>query len=316
MTQNKQSKNANKTSFRLSINAWLPTLLLGACLATSLALEAPAQTQNYEAARIYNQGLEQYKKGNTRAALDLFDTAIRVDPSYQDAYYNSGTIHFKEKRYPQAESAFRRAIELNPRDDQAKFSLGLVYERQGKKAEAQNILRFITPQDPNYLAAQDLLKKLNGGQEFKAPSARHVQNGSGQASLQVSPAKLSVDTVAKGFFGPTGMAVGEDGSLFVANYSKHSIYKVDGKGKKIVFAQDKGLKGPVGLVYNPALREFYVANYLGNTISRISLNGKVTTLASGLKKPYYLMLDAIHNALYISEQESNTVSRIRLKPRF
>ncbi len=268
-------------------------LLLGAFLIIG---SLTAQAQNYEAAQVYNQGLKLYNQGNTSAALDLFETAIQRDPTYQNAYFNMGTIHFKEKRYSQAETAFHRLVELNPRDDQAKFSLGLVYEHQGKTVEARNILRFITPQDTYYLKAQELLKKLasSSSKEFQAQTARKTNPTS---LVQSSPSKLSVDTIAKGFFGPTGMAIGEKGNLFVANYSKHVIYKIDGQGAKQVFVQDKGLKGPVGMVYNPALREFYVANYLGNTISRISLDGQISTLASGLKKPYYLMLDTIHHSL-------------------
>ncbi len=277
-------------------------LLIGWLLPVML----PVQAQSYEAAQIYNQGIEHYRRGNPTAALDLFNQAIQKNPTYQDAYFNIGTIHFQANRYPQAESAFRRLIELNPRDDQAKFSLALAYEAQGKVTQAQGILRLITPREPSYLKAQELLKKLEGSRELKAEAAQRPP------SAGMLP-KFSVDTVAKGFFGPTGMAVGEGGNLFVANYSKNLIYRVDSKGQKQVFTQNNGLKGPVGLVYNPAFREFYVANYLGNTISRISLDGKVSTLASGLKKPYYLMLDLINNALYISEQESNTVSRIRLK---
>ena len=127
-----------------------------------------------------------------------------------------------------------------------------------------------------------------------------------------SEPSFSAKPFAQGFAGPTGLAISPDGGLFVANYSKNVIYKVDTKGIKSIFAQSDTLKGPVGMVLDPRNGNLYVANYLGNSIARVSPEGRVNVLVSGLNKPYYLMLDTISNALFISEQETNTVSKVDL----
>jgi hypothetical protein len=115
---------------------------------------------------------------------------------------------------------------------------------------------------------------------------------------------------ASGFMGPTGMVLGPNGKMYVANYMRNEIYQLSPSGQKQLFA--RGLNGPIGLVFNPKTQDLYVANYRENTIARVSSAGKVSTLASGFKKPYQLMLDETNQVLFVSEQESNAISRVKL----
>jgi DNA-binding beta-propeller fold protein YncE len=118
--------------------------------------------------------------------------------------------------------------------------------------------------------------------------------------------------LAAGFLGPTGIVAGPDNHLYVANYLKNEVYRVSPTdGSKAIMTR-QGLNGPIGMVWNAARQEWYVANYRGNSISRINTNGTATTLASNLHKPYMLMLDEARQMLYITEQETNAIAKIKL----
>ncbi len=294
-----------------------------------------AQAQNVEAARLYNRAIDYYSKGNTTMATQLFEDATRSDPNYPDAWFNLATLYYQAQDYARSEEGFRQVLRLSPNDGQAWYNLGLALEKQGKFTEARDAYSRVPSNDRKHSAAQDKLRLLGGGAAYQPgrtaqkptyqanPFNQQQQQANRQPEIAATTAassgvagasagKLPVETFASGFAGPTGMAVGPGGLLYVANYTKNAIYKVGKQGNKEVWIEGDGLMGPVGLVYNPRKKELYVANYLGNSISRVTADGKISLMASGLKKPYYLMLDLDTNSLFVSEQESNTVSRIPL----
>ncbi|MBK8190090.1 MAG: tetratricopeptide repeat protein [Vampirovibrionales bacterium] len=291
--------------------AWMLRVSLMLVMAAWINIAAPTAVyaQNVDAARLYNQALDRVGKGDTPGGISLFEQAAAADPNYADSFYNLGTLYFKQRQYAQATTAFQRTLQLNPGDQQARFSLALSYEQQSRFAEAAETLRQIPPNDSHYGTAQTKIPQLEAALKTWRPQ---TQASAQKPPAAKTPAKVGLERFAQGFFGPTGLAMGRDGSLFVANYSKNQIFRIAPDGAKSVFTQSDLLKGPVGLVYNSALNEFYVANYLGANIVRISADGRASVMVSGLKKPYYLLLDSPHNQLYVSEQDTNTVTRIRL----
>jgi Tfp pilus assembly protein PilF len=118
--------------------------------------------------------------------------------------------------------------------------------------------------------------------------------------------------ISTGHSGPTGMVMGPDNALYVANYLKNALYKVSTTSDTKALVTQEGLNGPIGLVWNPTRQEWYVANYKSNSVARIQRNGKASTLASNLHKPYMLLLDEPTQTLYVSEQASNSIARIKL----
>jgi len=290
-------------------------------MTTAVMSSSVTYAQSVEAARVYNRGIDEYNKGNIPSALNLFQQATQMDNTYTDAFYNLGTVYFQQQQYDAAINAFERAAQLRKGDSQVLYNLALCYERKGNLARATDVLKQITPGDSKYQLAQSKIQRFvtvtqipqNQEKVVSSNTATDPNFSAGTASLaSMQPQKLPVETVANGFFGPTGITAGINGALFVANYSKNAIYKVSPNGNKEVFAQGNGLDGPVGLVFNPRNSEFYVANYLGNSIAKVNANGVITPMASGLKKPYYLYLDTPSNTLFVSEQETNTISRIKI----
>lgn len=280
------------------------------------------------AGHLYEQAVKAYASGHSDQALDLFQKAVRVDHRYADAFYNMGTIYYQQNNYEQAANSFLRVLELNPKDSQAKYNLALAQEQLQKYAQAVRVLSEIPASDPHYMRVQKKLTDLKGklkDQEFIVPATTVektavIQKPKPKAKpLPPKPTepidtKGSIENYAEGFAGPTGMALGPNNQLYVANYSKNRIDRVSSNGEPLAFFDEEGLKGPIGMVYNAQRDEFYVANYLDNNVVKITSTGKLSVLSSDLNKPYNLILDSKNHLLYVSEQGTNRVSKIHLTP--
>jgi tetratricopeptide (TPR) repeat protein len=303
----------------------LPMLAAGVMLSATPALAQYSQ----EAVHQYNQGIEAYSQGHTAEALKHFNKAVQVDPGYGDAYYNMGSIYYQSKQYAEASDMFHKSVRMSPTDSQAKYNLALTLEKLQRYDEAVSVLGKIPATDPKYSQARMKMDELRPALKPQStgattPALVKPAPATSMADKQkplVNPAKpatpaspkLATQLFSKGYDGPTGIAIGPGGFMYVANYSKNTIYRVGAGGEKTIFAQGEGLKGPIGLIYNPKVNELYVANYLLGNVSRINATGKVSALVSGLNKPYNLFLDTVNNTLYISEQDpANQISRVML----
>ncbi len=286
--------------------------LLTACLAMTVGLSAPALAADKTEADIaYHKGQEAYNQGRLDEALVFFNQATSLNPNYADAYFNQGAIYYNRQNYSKALTSFTKLLQLDPNDQAARYELARVYEKLGRKDEAIAAFEMISPTSSRYKKAQENIARLNR----PAPQQQAENPYSDPASEPEKNSKTGV-AVSKefitGFFGPTGVAVDEDGTVYVANFSKNNIYKVMPNGDKKILASGEGINGPVGLVLDQKTGDLYIANHLDNTIARINRAGKVSVVATDLKKPYNLFLDQSRRTLYVSEQETNSVSRIKL----
>ncbi|WP_373531233.1 tetratricopeptide repeat protein [Vampirovibrio sp.] len=302
--------------------------LLGGLLVGLLWLPVTASAQtssNPEAIQNYNQGIEAYNQGRTNDALNKFIRATQVDSAYGDAYYNLGSMYYQLKRYPDAADMFQKSVNLTPNDHHAKYNLALSLEKLNRNEEAINILSLIPASDPQYPQAKAKLNELRPALKPQSattttapatvnkPAAAATTTAKPAAATTAAPGKLGVKVFSKGYDGPTGITIGPGGFMYVANYSKNLIYRVGANGEKTVFSSGEGIKGPIGLTYNPKTNELYVANYLLNNVARINAAGKASTLIGSLNKPYNLFMDTVNNALFVSEQDpANVISRISL----
>ncbi len=278
-------------------------LVAGALLFGGLA---PVQAESPpEAVRNYNQGIDAYNLGKTDDALKKFTTTVQLDPGYVDAYYNMGSIYFQQKKYDQSVTMFQKAVNLMPADAESKYSLALALEKTNRYDEALSMLSQISATSSKGTQAKTKAAQIR--EEIKKAPPPTKPGG-------IAPmAKLTTTPFSKGYDGPTGIVIGPGGFMYVANYSKNTIYRVGASGEKTIFAQGDSIKGPIGLVYNPKADELYVANYVLNNVTRINAAGKTAVLVGGLNKPYNLFLDTVNNTLYISEQDpANIISRVVL----
>lgn len=138
------------------------------------------------------------------------------------------------------------------------------------------------------------------------------------------------------FNNPHGTAVDGDGSVFVADTDNHVIRMVSPEGHVFTFAGAFGgateldgvgsaarFNGPTGLVRHGS-GNFYVADYYGHTIRKITPSGMVTTLAgnpgnpgsadgtgaaAGFRNPHSLAVDAAGN-VFVADAGNHLVRKV------
>jgi tetratricopeptide (TPR) repeat protein len=79
-----------------------------------LVVEFPQDERPY-----YNTGYVYYKMRNLAKAKSNFERAIKVDPTYADAYYMLGLCAEDIRDYKTAQSFYRQTLNLEPKHDLA-----------------------------------------------------------------------------------------------------------------------------------------------------------------------------------------------------
>lgn len=82
-------------------------------------------------------GLALIRKGDVVRAVEQFDRARQLNPSFFEAHMNYGAVNLSFRGFRASEQAFRKAIEIRPDDYQAHLSLGAALRGQGNFEEAQ-----------------------------------------------------------------------------------------------------------------------------------------------------------------------------------
>jgi tetratricopeptide (TPR) repeat protein len=319
---------------RLNLMKLLPNVLRQAtymAIALMLALTpvfAPqSSAANAEAEALYTQAMQAYEQKALIKAADLFKKATEKDDQFVNAWYNLGAVNYRLERYSDAQYAFQKALWRSPSDMEIRYHLAMSLMKLNRNSEALQQLERITNASPKYAEAQTSIAQLkskgvnvvttttagntSGGTATSGTTTTTASNA-GTASGIVAMGISSTGVFAKGFVGPTGLAVGPSGEMYVANYTKNSIVKIDSSGKASTLAQGGAINGPIGLVRDPRNGNLYVANYISGDIVSISGSGQISTLKKGYGKPYYLFFDALTNRLFITEQQGNQVSVLKL----
>ncbi len=75
----------------------------------------------------YNRGTTYLAEGQYDKAIACFDTIIKQEGEFPEAYCNRGTAHYEARRYDKAIRDFNQAIELNPEFSEAYYNRAMVY---------------------------------------------------------------------------------------------------------------------------------------------------------------------------------------------
>lgn len=269
----------------------------------------------------FQKGQAAYNNGQLQQALEYFQQATTADEHFLDAYFNQGAIYYNQKRYSDALQAFNKLLQQDPGDMTTRYETGRVFEKMGRLDEAIAAFEMIGPASSRHARAQENIARLKAlKSNLTQTTANTTKTPANKPDPKPQPiaantasAKPVVQEFVGGFSGPTGLTVDSKGNLYVANFSKNTIYKVSASGDKKIMASGEGINGPVGMTMDSRTGELYIANHLDNTVSKISPDGKVSVIATGLKKPYNLFLDEHQRMLYVSQQETNSVAKIKLR---
>lgn len=82
--------------------------------AVGMALEAPAQGANKDAAMKNDEGLSHLKQEHWDTAAGFFQDAIKLDPNLAEAHFNLGLSLDAMGKHSEATEQFKKAKELAP----------------------------------------------------------------------------------------------------------------------------------------------------------------------------------------------------------
>ncbi|MDH7602148.1 MAG: tetratricopeptide repeat protein, partial [Armatimonadota bacterium] len=126
--------------------------------ARTYARKAEAMAPNSPGIKLLAARAEKRLK-NYQAAVDLIKQALKMAPSWPEAYYALGSTLEESGAKAEAESAYRKLVELQPRDPNAFVVLSSFLIDQGKYDEARELIskaRELNPPQP----IQDAIKAL------------------------------------------------------------------------------------------------------------------------------------------------------------
>lgn len=118
---------------------------------------------------IYQSGLDAYRSGDLRKALDQFTRFVERNPKHEltaNARYWIGEVYYSEKNYEQAILAFQDVIKNYPKKDKAPAALlkqGLSFKALGDLRSARHVLNKVLsdyPRSEEAKKARDLLREI------------------------------------------------------------------------------------------------------------------------------------------------------------
>ena len=152
----------------------------------------PSYTEAY-----YGLGKTLADVGKVDEAIDVFNQAIAADPNYDKAYYELGRVYLdKKKDYNKAIENFTKTTEVNPKHDNAFTALGDAYMKQGRTQEAIAALESAIAVDvKNHLASYHLASAYN--QTGKYTKALESAKRALQARSNFAPAAFEAGLALK-----------------------------------------------------------------------------------------------------------------------
>jgi type IV pilus assembly protein PilF len=111
-----------------------------------------------------NMGLVYFYKGDYPVAIEKFQKALKLAPSYTPALYDLASAFIALNRFEDAVESYKKAATLNPQSRQASLNLARLYIKMNRRQEALDELKKIIELDPRSQAAKEanqLLEELS-----------------------------------------------------------------------------------------------------------------------------------------------------------
>jgi Tetratricopeptide repeat len=265
----------------------------------ALAQGAPTKTQ---AISLYNLGLTAYHQGSPESAIIFFKRAADIDPDLADAQYNLGVLYQSEKRLKEAVPRFQEVLRVKPTDADAHYQLGVAYLDLGQFQLAKDNLSSIAPNSSHFADAQKKMqivdqKMQGGGLATATPPTQPVDN-TPQTQAYVAPAQVTqpVQQPLSVVSPPPAPSAPATPQALLPNATVRVIAT--------------NFSAPAGLAFDKQ-GTLYIANFLSNTIDRISADGTRSQFSSGinLKGPIGLAVDETNN-VYVANYLGGYITKI------
>jgi tetratricopeptide (TPR) repeat protein len=279
---------------------------------------------NPHAISLYNLGLSAYKQGSPESAIIFFKRAVDLDPDLADAQYNLGVLYQSERRLKEAVPRFQEALRVKPDDADSHYQLGLALIDLNEMSQARQNLMAIAPNNGHFADAQKKIafidNQLSGAQTANqlptnpAVSNPAVQTATVQPTATQNPAVAQNPAIQNAAVNPSPPTTATSTSMETA--ANNAAASMPNTGPIAVAANAtlqtvaNGFAAPSGIAFD-RLGNLYIANFLSNTIDRISPDGNKTQFSSGinLKGPIGLIADD-ENSIYVANYLAGTVTKI------
>ena len=270
----------------------------------------------------YNLGAIYKKQKNYYGAIKVFQKAVEINHEDYEVAFELASCYLEDKNYSKAKEYFSLIPANFPKYNESrqnieKINRYIVIENATKNGQTEIIK---APETQAQLLADKLEKslvevspqeaqKVAVVKDSAAPTIQNPTLPKEQEQLLVNTLtkptkdafKVSFKTVTGNLNGPAGIAKDSKGNIFIANFIKDSIEKINIDGSREVFIEKASISGPLGLAVDEN-DNLYVANYNGNSIIKISPDKIVSVIVEKITKPYYLFFDLHLNKLYATVQ--------------
>lgn len=111
-------------------------------------------SEDPEARRYYNVGMEEAKDGNCERAIEYYKEAVRIDENFAFAWDNMGICYRRLAQYDKAIEAYEKSLSVSPGGKMPLQNLAIVYEYRKeyqKAVDAYKKMGEYFPDDPEVL---------------------------------------------------------------------------------------------------------------------------------------------------------------------
>ena len=115
---------------KLKLDIFFLCLFLVACGDPGERGRGPSSSsQTKDPAELIKQAKSKQATGAYDEAIDALDQALRINPSYEQAYYQKGLIYEEWDRRKEALEAYQKAVEINQNYNEARLGLASLYDK-------------------------------------------------------------------------------------------------------------------------------------------------------------------------------------------
>ncbi len=135
----------------------------------------------------FQDGIENYRRGNLSGAEQSFRTTTRIDSSFKQGHYMLGMISRRRGNVQNAIESYQRALEADPEYEQAWHALGIAYKSIARDNQALEAFTRAAEINPNYTKAHNERGLILTKQENFRAAAQAFQQAI-QTNAQYAPA--------------------------------------------------------------------------------------------------------------------------------
>lgn len=168
-----------------------------AILDYATALWAADLPREFRPRTLNNRGLAYEAINDFDSALTDYSLAIKMNPTYAEAFANRGNLHRRFNRFDVAIVDYDTALRYtHPRPQFVYAWQGMALEGQGKRREAMDAFRRALEIDPNFALAKSRLDKLGDTQQMSKVLQRRKTAKEPAAPIVISAAPGSSPVAA------------------------------------------------------------------------------------------------------------------------